>query len=31
MLNTKQKNLSEKLSSIEEKNDDSLLSVSKFI
>ena len=31
MLNVEQKNLSEKLSSIKEKNDNSLLSVSKFI
>jgi hypothetical protein len=31
VLNVEQKNLSEKLSSIEEKNDDSLLPVSKFI
>jgi len=30
-FNAEQKNLLEKLSSIEEKNDDSLLSVSKFI
>jgi len=31
MFNAEQKNLSEKLLSIEEKNNDSLLSVSKFI